>query len=657
MLSLTTPYPFFSDIDGDPLDGGFIFVGEVNQNPETAPVQVFWDEALTQPAAQPLRTLNGHIARNGTPARVYVTGDDFSMTVKRANGVVIFYERSVAAASTLRDDLADKTDTAKGAGMLGFNATLNYPAATVGAHLREKCSVTDSPWLADKTGVDDATAAFNAALAAGFDVQAPDGTFRIDGTVTVESGKSLTLSRRCKLIRQSANSASTAPVVYVLGTRSELTGGIVQSENSSPNGVVCLGNKSATDPLDAFNWRFSNCDVFSLSGAGDIGVNVPSGQVTDINRANYFGFITDISIYGGDVGLLLAEQANAHVIKGVQFWFQRTACFKMRGAYANHASGMFMHQGAAAGVIGVHIANKTASLQESKWNTIIGFTAETGGAGDRSLVIDSNCDQNMVIGGSNVSGGYTLSNSGNVVMISSQFAMPSIIGEAKVYADTSANALRILGRQSDNLGNILFTSQDGSTSYGLIQGRPTEFRVLANGAMPLTFYVDGGEAFRAIPTTRDLASGADNARKCGTAALRWSEVFAGNATINTSDERSKEQIQDIDEVVLRAWAKVNYCQFKMKDAIQSKGDGARWHIGVIAQRVKEVFESEGLDAFAYGLLCYDEWGELSEPELDDKGEPTGAMRVVYAAGNRYGIRYEEALALECAYLRSKLETV
>ena len=129
-----------------------------------------------------------------------------------------------------------------------------------------------------------------------------------------------------------------------------------------------------------------------------------------------------------------------------------------------------------------------------------------------------------------------------------------------------------------------------------------------------------------------------------------------SGTINTSDLREKELRQDgIEDAVLRAWGKVNYSQSKFKDAIQKKGDGARWHFGLVAQQVKEAFESEGLDAFAYGLLCYDEWQDEFEMIGDGEGNFIKGEKIIKPAGNRYGIRYEEALALECAYLRSKVK--
>ncbi|MFS8973853.1 tail fiber domain-containing protein [Cupriavidus necator] len=142
----------------------------------------------------------------------------------------------------------------------------------------------------------------------------------------------------------------------------------------------------------------------------------------------------------------------------------------------------------------------------------------------------------------------------------------------------------------------------------------------------------------------------DNNKALGLAGSRWSTVYAGTGTINTSDAREKQQVQAIPEAVLRAWGRVEFCQFKFEDAVALKGsDGARWHFGLIAQRVKEAFEAEELDAFAFGVLCYDEWPEQFE-ERDEEG---GVVTPYRPAGNRYGIRYDEALCLEMALQRRK----
>ena len=86
--------------------------------------------------------------------------------------------------------------------------------------------------------------------------------------------------------------------------------------------------------------------------------------------------------------------------------------------------------------------------------------------------------------------------------------------------------------------------------------------------------------------------------------------------------------------------------------------------------MKAAFEAEGLDASRYGLFCHDAWEDeyedvevIDEPEVvAEDGAVTPAKthiehRLVTPAGDRYGIRYEEALALECAYQRWRLAQI
>jgi len=144
---------------------------------------------------------------------------------------------------------------------------------------------------------------------------------------------------------------------------------------------------------------------------------------------------------------------------------------------------------------------------------------------------------------------------------------------------------------------------------------------------------------------------ADNAIMLGTSSYRWAEVYAGTGSINTSDERLKDNIESIPDDVLDAWGEVGWYQFQFKDAIAEKGESARIHTGTIAQRIKEVFEAHDLDAFRYGLLCYDEWDAETE-DADDKGNVVQEAR---EAGNLYSLRYEEALCMEAAYQRRRAD--
>jgi hypothetical protein len=215
-------------------------------------------------------------------------------------------------------------------------------------------------------------------------------------------------------------------------------------------------------------------------------------------------------------------------------------------------------------------------------------------------------------------------------------------------------------------GNIkIGAGQSGNNSLRLFAPNAGGYNVSIGGISTSdgTTYT---ERLAISPSTGHVTPGADNTQNLGSASLRFATVFAGTGTINTSDQNAKQQIAGIDASVLRAWAKVQFVQFKFNEAVERKADGARWHFGVIAQQVKEAFESEGIDAFKYGLLCFDKWGNVYEDVMeqrivtDENGlesfvfEATGEKRLVQKAGQRYGVRYEEALVLECAYLRSRL---
>jgi hypothetical protein len=165
MNKLQSPSPQFFEPDGTPLSGGLVYVGSLGQNPETAPLAVYWDEALTQPAAQPLKTKGGHVVRAGTPASVYFAEDDHSITVKSSAGALLLYMGSVTGDSNIRADLAS-TAAGKGADLLGtkLDAT-GAVSRTQHESNDDLVSVADTGVVADGS-TDDGAALANAISAA-----------------------------------------------------------------------------------------------------------------------------------------------------------------------------------------------------------------------------------------------------------------------------------------------------------------------------------------------------------------------------------------------------------------------------------------------------------------------------------------------------------
>ncbi|MBB3928749.1 hypothetical protein GGR43_004494 [Sphingobium jiangsuense] len=184
--SAINPYPIFLDQRGGGLNGGKIFIGAPNQDPETHPIAIYWDEAGTDPVAQPANTIGGYIVRAGTPAQVYGP-TEYSIRVRDRFGAQVFYEPDARGPL---GDFIDKLASGEGAGMVGFSHASDYPAGTLGRKGRDYISVKDAPFNAAGDGETDDTAAFataiNFCLAAKKALYIPGGNkYRIASRITV----------------------------------------------------------------------------------------------------------------------------------------------------------------------------------------------------------------------------------------------------------------------------------------------------------------------------------------------------------------------------------------------------------------------------------------------------------------------------------------
>lgn len=205
--NIQSPFPVFLDTDGTPLNDGYLYIGTTNLNPETNPISVYWDSALTIPAAQPVRTTGGFPSRNGTPARLYANGD-FSCTVKTKKGTLVYYAPTNAdrtsAAFISADDGAGgtlfttvqgfitKLLSSTGSSLVGFiQSGANAVMRSVLSKLRDEASAMD--YGAKGDGVTDDYAAIMAALSAHNTVVLPDPSvgYLIRSMIVVPANKRL----------------------------------------------------------------------------------------------------------------------------------------------------------------------------------------------------------------------------------------------------------------------------------------------------------------------------------------------------------------------------------------------------------------------------------------------------------------------------------
>lgn len=155
----------------------------------------------------------------------------------------------------------------------------------------------------------------------------------------------------------------------------------------------------------------------------------------------------------------------------------------------------------------------------------------------------------------------------------------------------------------------------------------------------------------------------------GSSAEQWGNCYLTNSPIVSSDKRLKQDFSEVPEAVFNAWANVKFQQYRFKEAVESKGELARKHVGLVAQEIVEAFQAQGLNACDYGIVCHDSWEdqyqdvEVSHTPAVTDGErnvitPEKTVyehRLIKPAGDIWTVRYEEALALECAYQRWRMD--
>jgi hypothetical protein len=159
---------------------------------------------------------------------------------------------------------------------------------------------------------------------------------------------------------------------------------------------------------------------------------------------------------------------------------------------------------------------------------------------------------------------------------------------------------------------VKFTN-DGGAAAGFVVGASSTGAGLIYhiDSQPILFATASAERLR-IDSSGDVIAGADNTQDFGSSSKRWAEIYAGNATINTSDRNEK---QDILEITAAERNVATACKglmrsFRWKSAVAEKGDDARIHFGTIAQDLRDAFTAEGLDAGRYSMFISSTWWEV-----------------------------------------------
>lgn len=320
-LSIQPTYPIFTDIDGQPLEAGYVWIGTANLDPQTNPINVYWDAALTILAPQPIRTLNGYPSRNGTPARLYVNSD-YSIRVMKKNGSVVY---SAPSATERYNDVV----------VSGINAEeVVYDPPFFGAvstnqeeYNSRVVSVKDFGAVGDGVA-DDTVAIQNAVNAAqGKTLLGVSGeTYLIRDEIVVPSNVTMdwqgaTIIDDVQTFRPPDQADRAKPLFYMYGVNNiKIKNLVYESTNTRatvstnvPTGIIWIGDNSTTGngpthDIEVSNILASNCANYTLfvaivgnaydlivknveiTGDCDYGINIEYGEAaTGPNPPDNYG--------------------------------------------------------------------------------------------------------------------------------------------------------------------------------------------------------------------------------------------------------------------------------------------------------------------------------------------------------------------------------
>lgn len=111
----------------------------------------------------------------------------------------------------------------------------------------------------------------------------------------------------------------------------------------------------------------------------------------------------------------------------------------------------------------------------------------------------------------------------------------------------------------------------------------------------------------------------------GRSTRTWSDVYADNGEIQTSDQNQKNSIEPLPDKYISMLDNVTPVRYKLND-----GTSGRYHVGFIAQDVEQAMESAGVSDLEFGGWIKD---------VDEDGKPV------------YMLRYTEMIAILLAKIK------
>jgi len=497
--------------------------------------------------------------------------------------------------------------------------------STVQKKLQEWVSVKDFGAKGD--GSTDDTAAIQEALtqSANKCLYFPDGTYKISSTLTAPAFITILGASEYGSIINGAALSTNQAILSITGSQ----------YNISNLKFVGSGTQLGISAYNGYFNTYTNLYFTNLK----TGLALDESGACRIFNCNFASNTTGILCQGGSAYVIDQCNFDTATVTGVKSVKSPTTTFSTGISVVNCVSSAAT--GISCDADGTQTAYFNNCYFEGQAVVSVPFSIGQTGTGPIFRVTVSNC----IIANTN-DATSTFGNITNLDVANNVWGQAIVIQNTVTYLNQSGDWFLSPGyisssaaRQTTNINGALNTSVLTTNFFDNNLGGSYASLTNSSGAGVQI------KADRFIPSL-------DNSLTLGDNVHRWTNVWAVNGTIQTSDANEKQQIADLtlaEQAVARE-LKGLVKTFKFNDAVVSKNENARIHCGVIAQDVAQAFINNNLNPDKYGVFCSDTWYEV-----DGKSENSEGIKYTELTPNsikitKLGIRYEELFAFVIASL-------
>lgn len=238
-----------------------------------------------------------------------------------------------------------------------------------------------------------------------------------------------------------------------------------------------------------------------------------------------------------------------------------------------------------------------------------------------------------VVNGGLVSNGTFTANSS--IMINSNIYMKNNIA---IYAKNSTGTNRALLSLNNNnnlvIGNGGYNASEGYTNiYGNAIALNTKVNAL----------------FSSNSANGHFYPSASGVHRLGSSNYKWQYLYATNGTIQTSDQRYKENIVSLSQRYEVLFDRLRAVSYRWKN-IENTDNHDRTRVGFIAQEVKSAMDAAGLSDKDFAGWCKDPVYPLKVDATGNEIEDTTQLPIDYI----YGLNYDSFIPL-CVWQIQKIK--